>query len=118
MRTHRAMLVAFALLAMACAGRSEDSDERPDAPGERCADGLLVVDGPVTSILARYPAASPPDRLLRHSTSPGMFITVEAGGWARFDLYEAVAAGAVATIETRDVSTGEPLCPLEVVIDR
>jgi hypothetical protein len=115
MNLHRLLLASVALFAMACAGHSE---EPAVDVAWTCADGVLVVEGPIVSVEARYPEASPPERLLGHSASPAMFITVEAGGWLSFVPYEDVPAGDVATIETFDVSSGSPVCPLEVVVSR
>ena len=111
-------LVALALFACACGSAVDTTPGDGDPAAPTCSEGVLVVEGPVVRIMARYPEASPPDRLLAHSTSPGMLVIVEAGGWLWFDLYEPVPAGGVATIETYDVSTGESLCPLEVSVDR
>jgi hypothetical protein len=101
---------------VACGGTAEPGGDTD--PGWSCSDGALVVDGPVSRIEARYPAASPPDRLLQHSTSPGMLITAEGEGWVAFELYEPVPAGDVATITTLDYSAEAPFCPVDVRVER
>ncbi len=106
--------VAVSLLVLAALGCSGISESRSTATGAAlCDSGVLTVAGPLDAVRVRYPAASPPERLLSHSMSPGMWITVEGGGWLTFKPSAPVLVGEKATIETYDVATGAPLCPLE-----
>lgn len=85
---------------------------------EACADGVLLVEGPATRVMARYPEATPPERLLEHRTSPGMLVTPEGYGWVSFLPQAAIPAGSRVSIETHDYASGDALCPLEFAVER
>lgn len=107
------------VLGMFFAGCAADAGTgNGDDGSTRCVDGRIEVKGPVLSVLARFPAASPPSRLLEHSMSPGMLVTPVGDGWLEFVPSVPIAAGDTATITTRDYSADAPVCPLEVVVDR
>jgi hypothetical protein len=111
-------IITFIAITLVACGGAVDGTDPSEPPTWSCSDGTLVVDGPVTGIMARYPEASPPERLLAHTMSPGMLVTVEADGWLAFKPYEPVPAGGVATVETTDYSTGKLVCPGDVVVER
>lgn len=103
---------------LACGGESARSVTDSDT-GHACVDGSVTIDGPLVAIMARYPDASPPERLRAHQTSPGLFISVELDGWLRFTTYDhnPIPAGSSATLTATDVATGEKQCPIEILVE-
>jgi hypothetical protein len=101
-------LLGLCFLVLNACGSSVDGGDRPPQ-AISCEGGTLRVRGDeITEVRAEYPPASPPERLLAFSTSPGTWISSELD-WTAFHLYEPTR---VVTITTTDVATGEKLCPL------
>lgn len=96
--------VFLTILLTACGSSTVD----PPIPTIHCEAGMLTVRGAgIELVRASYPDASPPERLLEHSTTPGAWISVEQD-WLEFNLYKPVS---IVRIATTDYATGERLCP-------
>jgi len=105
----RILLLVTAIALVACGGAVEPG-------GIERADGLLVVEAPVSRILATFGVPPP----TAHTCDPPMWLAFSEGGCRRADgclIFAPERAAEVYTIDSWIPATGEPLCPLEVVVE-
>jgi hypothetical protein len=104
----RKLLGLCSLVLFGCGGAVDGGGAKP---ATRCESGTLRVLGEdLVEVRAEFRPASPPERLLAFSVTPGAWVSPELG-YTAFHLYEPTS---VVTITTTDVATGEKLCPLWV----
>jgi len=100
----------FALLAFGCAGSVA---EEPPA----CVDGLLVVEGEASRILATFDEVAP----TAHLSDPPMRLANSEDGCRRADGCLVFIPQTVASsyrIESWNPETGESLCPIALEVER